>query len=248
MDREELRLIKKYKIKKTDRVLDIGGSMRQRSEIPVDTLVDIIHPEEAPYGPSKLLAKKFIKVDITKDKLPLGDKEFDFVLCLQTIEDLASPFLVLSEMSRVAKRGLIVSPSMGADMVFSPFDITDWLTGGRRVPGHAHHKWFLIPKKNKLRIIPKNYSILYTSDFHITHWLGPRNMEFYWEGELRFEMFSALNIHTLIDEYQSFIEKNIKLIEKGRVLFFVDNPLVMIKAFTKKLFKKGSGYEYRRNL
>ena len=44
-DRE---IISRFKIKPIEKVLDIGGSMRQRKEIKVDTLVDIISPEEAP--------------------------------------------------------------------------------------------------------------------------------------------------------------------------------------------------------
>src|SRR5687768_10284392 len=138
----DLEIIKKLKIKSTDRVLDIGGSMRQHEFIKIDTLADILPPEEAPYWPTKLSANKFVKVDITKSKLPFKDKEFDVCLCTHTLEDLPSPFLVIEEMSRVAKRGLIVTPSMGQDMVFLPIDYTDWLTGARRVPGHAHHKWF----------------------------------------------------------------------------------------------------------
>src|SRR3989344_2135249 len=168
-DRE---IISRFKIRPKDKVLDIGGSMRQRDDIRVDTLVDIIAPEEAPYGPSKLRAKNFVRLDVTRDKLPFGDKEFDFCLCSHTLEDLTNPFLVIEEMGRVAKRGLIVTPSMGADMVFSRINFTDWLTGARRVPGLGHHKWFFSNKSGKMMIIPKNYPILYTGEFRFVKWTG----------------------------------------------------------------------------
>ena len=59
-------IIKILKIKPSDRVLDIGGSMQQHKVIKIDTLADIIRPEDAPYGPTKLLSRHFTKVDFTK--------------------------------------------------------------------------------------------------------------------------------------------------------------------------------------
>jgi ubiquinone/menaquinone biosynthesis C-methylase UbiE len=86
-------IIEKLNIKEGERILDIGGSMKQHSEIKIDTLIDIIRPEDAPYGKSKLKAKKFIKVDVTSQKLPIGDKEFDVCLCTHTLEDLVESLI-----------------------------------------------------------------------------------------------------------------------------------------------------------
>src|SRR3972149_1607903 len=105
-------LIEKYKVKPTNKILDIGGSMKQHKELVIDTLVDIIRPEDAPYGKSKLKAENFVRLDITREKFPFKDKEFDFCICTHTLEDLTTPFLAIDEMSRVAKRGLIITPSM----------------------------------------------------------------------------------------------------------------------------------------
>lgn len=242
----DLEIINKYKIKPTDRVLDIGGSMFQHDLIKVDTLVDLIRPEEAPYGTSKLLAKNFVQLDITKEKLPFKDNEFDFVMCTQTIEDLYNPFLILDEMSRVSKRGLIVSPSMGADMVYGHIDYTDWLTGARRMPGHAHHKWLLTIEKGKLKVIPKVYSILYTPEFQIVDFKGPKNIYYFWEKELIYEEFNGLKMHDTIDEYKRYLTKNSNLITYGRTHFFVDDFYHLLKAYAKKLLKRGNGYEHRK--
>jgi ubiquinone/menaquinone biosynthesis C-methylase UbiE len=239
-------LIKKYKIKKTDRVLDIGGSMMQHDLIKVDTLVDLIRPEEATYGTSDMVAKNFVQLDITKQKLPFADKEFDFVMCTQTIEDLYNPFLILDEMGRVGKRGLIVSPSMGQDMVFEHIDYTEWLTGARRMPGHAHHKWLLSIEKGILKLVPKIYPILYTSDFQITGWSGDKDIYYYWEKDLKYKEFNGLKMHDIIDEYQKFVNKNKKLITKERTLFFVDDIYNFVKANLKRVLKRGHGYEYRK--
>lgn len=239
-------VIKKFRISSKDKVLDIGGSMKQHEDIKIHTLVDIIHPEEAPYGTSKLKADNFIKLDITREKLPFKNNEFDFCLCTHTLEDLPHPFLVLDEMSRVAKRGYIVTPSMGRDMVFSHIDTTNWLTGSRRLPGNAHHKWFFIKKGKKLQIIPKIYPILYTPKFHIVDWSGEEEMRHYWEGKIDYKAENDLNIHELIDRYGDFLQKHKDLIKKRRVLFFVDNPYHVFKAALKIMFKWGKGYKYRK--
>lgn len=240
------RIIRKFKISPKDKVLDIGGSMKQHEEIKIHTLVDIIHPEEAPYGAFKLRADNFVKLDITREKLPFKDNEFDFCLCTHTLEDLSHPFLVLDEMSRVAKRGYIVTPSMGKDMVFSHFDTTNWLTGSRRVPGNAHHKWFFVKKRNKLQIIPKNYPILYTPRFHIVGWSGEDEMRYYWEGGIDYMAKNSLNIHKLIDEYEDYLQKHKDLIIKGRVLLFLDNPRYIFKAVLKLMLRWGKGYGHRK--
>lgn len=239
-------IISGLEIKSSYRVLDIGGSMMQHDEIDIDTLVDLIRPEDAPYGPSKLKAKNFIKVDITKEKLPFKDKEFDVCLCTHTLEDLPSPFLIMNEMQRVAKKGLIVTPSVGIDITFGPIDYTDWLTGARRMPGEAHHKWLFIKDGNKLKILPKIYSILYTSDFQVTGWGGEREMVYFWQGKIEYEEFPGINIHAVIDEYKKFLKENRKFIRMGTAAVFIDNPYSLAKALAKRIFKKGAGYKYRR--
>lgn len=238
-------IISRLKIKPKEKVLDVGGSMRQHDVIKIDTLVDIIHPEESPYGPSKLKATKFVKVDITKDKLPFFDKQFDVCLCTHTLEDLPSPFLIMDEMSRVAKRGLIVTPSMGQDMVFSEADYTNWMTGLRRVPGHAHHKWFFNLAGEGLEVIPKNYPVLYTHKFQIVKWRGKIEMEYYWSGHIDYREFASLSIHKLIDRYKAFCKTNSKFIKFGLTNIFIDHPVNLLKAFLKKILKRGYAFHYK---
>lgn len=220
--------------------------MKQREDIDIDTLVDIIRPEKAPYSPTKLNAKNFVKVDIASEDLPFKDKEFDFCLCSHTLEDLYNPFLIINEMGRVAKRGLIITPSMGKDMVFSHVDFTDWLTGARRVPGNSHHKWFFYNKRGRMRIIPKNFPILYTSDFQIVDWGGEEEYVHYWEGKIEYEKGDDLNIHKLIDEYESYVKSQKAKLKVGRALFFIDNPIFVAKEYLKLILKRGEGYKYRK--
>lgn len=242
----DLEIIKNFNIKSTDKILDVGGAMKQHPVIKIDTLVDIIRPENAPYCPSRLRAKKFVKVDITKDRLPFEDKQFDFSLCTHTLEDLYNPFLVMDEMLRVAKKGYITTPSMGIDMVFSHFDITNWMTGAVRIPGNSHHKWFFVRTKSGIKVIPKNYGILYSINYDFTDWKGKDEMEYYWEKKIIYERVSDLNIHSLIDEYEKYVSENKAKFVKGKSHFFVDKPSMMSKAYLKLFLKRGKGFSYRK--
>lgn len=237
-------IIAKLKIKPTDRILDIGGAMKQHSGFEVDTLVDIISPDEAPYKKEKLLAKHFYRCDITKEKLPFADKSFDFVLCTHTLEDLYNPFLIIGEMTRVGKKGYITTPSFGSDIVYSHYNLTDWLTGGRRVSGTAHHKWLFYPKGGVMQILPKNYPLLSTPEFQVTGWSGEEEFEYYWEGNINCKEIKDLDFHKLISEYRNFMRINKDKIKKGRAVYFVDNPLYYVKELIKFLLKKGEGFSH----
>ncbi len=239
-------LIDKFGIKEGDRVLDVGGSTKQHDVIAVDTIVDIVKPEEAPYWQSKLKAKHFVRLDITKKKLPFQDNEFDFCVCTHTLEDLDMPFLIMNEMSRVAKRGYIAVPTRGKDSEFSHFNLTDWLSGPRRSPGLAHHKWFFEIIGNELQITPKNYPLLYTQEFSIVKWSGNEELQFYWGNKINYKAFDSVNFHDLIKNYRNFMLKNRKLVKKGKPLIFLDNPYFMFKELIKLILKKGEGFKSGR--
>jgi ubiquinone/menaquinone biosynthesis C-methylase UbiE len=239
-------LIAKYHIKKNDRVLDIGGSAKQHDRIVVDTIVDILSPENTPYRQSRLSSKHILLTDITREKLPFKDKEFDFCLCTHTLEDLDTPFLILDEMSRIAKRGYIATPSRGLDSEFSHLNLTDWLTGFRRVPGLAHHQWFFENRKNNMIITPKNYPLLYTGEFFITKWSGEEEFQYYWENQIEYLPFTGItDFHALISDYEEFMSRNAKFIKKGLPLIYLDNPFYLFKEIAKYFLKRGEGFKKR---
>lgn len=238
MSLSDSEIIHKFKILPTDKILDIGGSMKQHREINVHTLVDIIRPENAPYGPLKLLAKNFVQADLVREKLPFKDKEFDFCLCTHTLEDLSYPFLTIDEMSRVAKRGYIATPAFGKDIIFSHFNLTDWLTGARRVPGIGHHKWLFYKQGKLMCVVPKNYPLLYSSNFHFVEWRGEAEFEYSWEGKIEYKEFKDLNFHALISVYRNFVRGNKDRLKRGFVLFYWDNPFYYLKEGLKLLLRK----------
>jgi hypothetical protein len=79
-------------------------------------------------------------------------------------------------------------------------------------------------------------------------WGGEKEMKYYWNGIIKYDEFSALSIHKLIDEYERFLNKNREKIEIGNAVIFIDNPINILKALAKKIVKWGSGYKYRSNM
>lgn len=243
-------LKERFHLTQNDKILDVGGSATQITEIPVDTLVDILSPEEfaktmpaSLRAETKLLAKHFVRLDLGVDRFPFPDKHFDFCICTHTLEDLFDPRLALREMERVAKRGFILTPSRGSEMVFTDYDITDWLTGGRRLPGHSHHHWFMENKDNCLVITPKHYPLLYTPEFHIVKWYGEPECEYSWEDQMNIKFWDSVNFRDLLRDYRTFVSEHRALLKHGRTLFWVDRPYTMAIALYRRLRRRGYGYE-----
>lgn len=230
-------IIKKLKIKPTDKVLDIGGSARQHNVIRVDTLVDLFHPEELIEYGSKLKAKNFVKVDITRDRLPFKDKQFDVCVCTHTLEDLYNPFLAIEEMSRVAKRGYIATPNRGWESTFRPLDMSNWRLGPVREPGLAHHHWMFEVIGKKWLITPKIYPLLYTPKLQVTAWTGPQEARYFWQDKIEYQLFNSVSFADAIEDYQTFINRNKDKITLGRAAVFLDNPLQMAKEIAKLILK-----------
>lgn len=114
------------------------------------------------------------------------------------------------------------------------------------MPGNSHHKWFFQKKKNGLRILPKNYGILYSGKFQITDWDGEEEMQFFWKDKINYEFVRDLNIHVLVDEYEKYLERNSKRITKRRVHFYFDNPFIYLKEGIKLFLRRGKGFKYRK--
>lgn len=244
MPQKDEEIIKKFRIKPTDRILDVGGSMNQHKGIRVDTLVDAIRPEESKYYKSNLLAKNFVRLDLNSDKFPFRDKEFDFCLCTHTLEDLPYPFLAIKEMSRVAKRGYIATPSFGQDIVFDHVNFTNWRTGARRVPGLAHHKWLFYEKEGVMNVVPKNYPLLYSSEFQFVKWKGDPEFQYPWAGKINFKEIKDYDFEKLILEYRHFVMKNRKKLIKFPVAaIYLDNPVYYLKELIKSILGRGYGFD-----
>jgi SAM-dependent methyltransferase len=125
-------------IQKDAKVLEVGPGHAPFKR--ADVSVDFVDVEGLP---------NLIKVDLGTQPLPFEDKSFDFVFCRHCLEDMYNPFLLCSEMSRVAKAGYIEMPS--------PFAELGRGVDGGSPPfrGYHHHRFISWVIGDELRMISK---------------------------------------------------------------------------------------------
>lgn len=121
---------------------------------------------------------------------PFGDKQFDFVVCSHTLEDIRDPLWVCSELIRVGKRGYIEVPSR------------EWETcRGLERPGQvglSHHRWLIDITGQHLTFLQKLHMIHahWRFSFPVSHVRSLRPEEFvqwlWWEDSFS---FSEKTIH-----------------------------------------------------
>lgn len=124
-------------IKKTDKVLEVGGghNPHERSNLIVDKYVDSNYHRsgDIKYGAHQ----DFMQAD--GENLPFKDKAFDYVICSHVLEHVENPEAFLKEQFRVAKRGYIEVPS---------------LMGEYLVP-KASHRWLILEIEGKIVMVEK---------------------------------------------------------------------------------------------
>lgn len=138
-----------------DVVLDIGGWGRPFSR--ADWVLDIMPWEtRGLYGRDGPLPERFsrdtwIQRDIcAREPYPFGDKQLDFVVCSQTLEDVRDPVFVCSEMVRIAKAGYIEVPSRLEEQAY-----------GFQGPwaGWSHHRWLIDVGERRVDFVFKHHVV-----------------------------------------------------------------------------------------
>lgn len=87
-------------------------------------------------GPERFTKDTWHIADIcARDPWPFADNEFDFAVCVLTLEDIRDPIGVCRELSRVARAGYVEIPTVEAELIYN----VEW-TGP--FLGHEHHRWF----------------------------------------------------------------------------------------------------------
>jgi hypothetical protein len=133
------------------------------------------------------------------------DKQFDFVVCSHTLEDIRDPLWVCSELVRVGKRGYIEVPSR------------EWETcRGLERPnqvGLSHHRWLIDIAGSQVRFLQK---------FHMihSHWrfsfpaahkqavAGERGVAWlWWEGAFEFSEVTIHGIENQEAELERFVQQ-----------------------------------------
>ncbi len=118
-------------IKPNDLVLEIGSgnNPHPRANILCDRYLH--DNSDRAGGFPAVVDRPFVVAD--GQKLPFGDKQFDYVICSHILEHIQNPERFIAEATRVGKRGCIEVPSIVSERIFG-WDIHHWhidRSGGR---------------------------------------------------------------------------------------------------------------------
>jgi hypothetical protein len=166
------------------RVLEIGPG-----HTPFPAATHFVDWQEIPGVP----LERTFRLDVGREPLPtLGpwDPEviakWDFVYARHVLEDMANPFHLISEMSRVAKAGYIETPSPICELARG-------VDGSSPVwRGYNHHRWLVWDNGDALTFVAKFPLVEYTAsaDEGLCDQMlrgGPRywNTYFLWEDDIK---------------------------------------------------------------
>ena len=126
-------------IKSDDIVLEVGSGHNPcyRSNVIVDKYLDDNNSHRC--GDIKIFPHQdFINAD--GESLPFKDSEFDYVICCQVLEHVDDPYKFVKELSRVAKKGYLETPSLIGEFLFPK----------------KSHRWVILDLDDKLIFFEKS--------------------------------------------------------------------------------------------
>jgi len=114
---------------------------------------------------------------------PFKDDQFDFAICVTTLEDIRDPIWVCKELSRVARAGYVEVPTIEAELIYNVEGNGPWL-------GHEHHRWFVEMSGGELVFMHKPHSIHHDWTLRVLpRWRAKMSLEdhlqgLFWEDNL----------------------------------------------------------------
>jgi SAM-dependent methyltransferase len=170
-------------------VLDVGGGANPLPR--ADWVIDLLaYDDRGLYGEAidptgeRFSKQTWVQRDICdREPWPFQDKQFDFVTCSHTLEDIRDPIWVSSELIRVAKAGYIEVPSRLEEQSY-----------GFQGPwaGWGHHRWLIDLDGDELIFVFKHH-VLHNRDsdrfpyeFHESLTAEQRVHQLWWQGSFRY--------------------------------------------------------------
>lgn len=175
-------------VKDDKKVLDVGGGRNPwaRADYVIDRrsyserVGDVAEKEKI--GKIHFNEKTWISWDFYDLPWPVEDKFFDFVVCMDTLEDLRDPILICKELQRIGKAGYISTPTRSLESCVhgNTSPLSDQLVG------YFHHRWFVEIEKGALIFKMKNPMLYQHKNLIITE-VPQKTLNFFWCGSFNFE-------------------------------------------------------------
>jgi hypothetical protein len=113
-----------------------------------------------------------------REPWPFREGQFDFAVCVGTLERVRDPIWVCAELARVARAGYVEVPTIEAELVFDADGQGPWL-------GQEDHRWFVALQGGELVFTHKPHSIHH--DWSLRAQSGERGRQ--GQGDLRQGLF-----------------------------------------------------------
>lgn len=158
------------------KVIDVGGTDTSWSSNLIDALVDVKSSDE-----SKLqFIMDICRQDSWKKITDFVEEngKFDFCICSHTLEDIYNPYLVLDNLPKIAKSGVISMPSI--KMEINLVENLNW-------SGFLHHRYLFGHRNGKIVIAPKLPVIEKISNK--TQFDRTEEIRFWWKDTIDYEIF-----------------------------------------------------------
>lgn len=115
-----------FGIAKGEKVLDVGSG---HNPFPLATHLVDLYEGETTHRAARIKTNGLPLTVCNIEKMPFGDREFDYVYCSHVLEHVDDPGAACRELMRVGKRGYIETPTKTSDIMFNFTKIKN------------HHKW-----------------------------------------------------------------------------------------------------------
>lgn len=138
--------------------IDLGKSVHRNGEVAATVPIE-----------------RFVKCDVNKQQIPLGNKSCDFIVASHIAEHVENPDMFCEEMERIGKAGYIETPGAVRELLHNC----------------SYHKWWVTKWRDKLYFVKKprfftqrDWEVPSRFPVYILYYLF-RNTCYRWDGEIR---------------------------------------------------------------